>query len=148
MHAAMRTPSNGRSFAKRSRIWRSTGMERSDHSIRAFPRAARDASAIAWRGRARAAPLGSVMRAVLLAAERAAPVPYTASSQSGAKTDDWRMRVTEAARRAGTPPRLLRYREGPGLLPPAAAAPGRHRQYDDVDVTAARWAAAVEQRYG
>src|SRR4051812_39297142 len=58
------------------------------------------------------------------------------------------MRITEAAHRAGTTPRMLRYREGLGLLPPAADAPGRHRQYDDVDVTAARWAATVEQRYG
>jgi hypothetical protein len=42
---------------------------------------------------------------------------------------------------------MLRYREGLGLLPPAAEAPGRHRQYDDGDLAAARWAAMVEQRY-
>ena len=51
MQAAIRTPSNGRSFSNRSRIWRSTGIERSAHSMRALPCAARDGSAMSWRGR-------------------------------------------------------------------------------------------------
>jgi len=58
------------------------------------------------------------------------------------------MRITDAAEAVGTTPRMLRYREGLGLLPPAAAAPGRHRTYDDEDLAAAAWAATVEQRYG
>jgi DNA-binding transcriptional MerR regulator len=43
---------------------------------------------------------------------------------------------------------MLRYRESLGLLPPGAEAPGRHRRYDEEDLAAARWATAVEQRYG
>jgi DNA-binding transcriptional MerR regulator len=58
------------------------------------------------------------------------------------------MRITDAAEAVGTTPRMLRYREALGLLPPAAVAPGRHRTYDDEDLAAAAWAAAVEQRYG
>jgi DNA-binding transcriptional MerR regulator len=58
------------------------------------------------------------------------------------------MRITEAARRLGTTPRMLRYREALGLLPLAAETPGRHRRYDDEDLAAVRWAALVEQRYG
>jgi MerR family transcriptional regulator, copper efflux regulator len=57
------------------------------------------------------------------------------------------MRITEAARRLGTTGRMLRYRESLGLLPPAAEEPGRHRQYDEEDLAAAGWAAAVERRY-
>jgi MerR family transcriptional regulator, copper efflux regulator len=57
------------------------------------------------------------------------------------------MRITEAARRLGTTPRMLRYRESLGLLPLAADGPGRHRRYDDEDLASARWAAVVEQRY-
>ena len=57
------------------------------------------------------------------------------------------MRITEAADRLGTTPRMLRYRESLGLLPPAAEAAGRHRRYDDHDLAAAAWAAVVEQRY-
>jgi DNA-binding transcriptional MerR regulator len=58
------------------------------------------------------------------------------------------MRITEAASRLGTTPRMLRYREGLGLLPPGAEEPGRHRQYAGSDLAAAGWAATVEQRYG
>jgi len=58
------------------------------------------------------------------------------------------MRITDAAEAVGTTPRMLRYREGLGLLPPAADAPGKHRTYDDEDLAAAAWAAVVEQRYG
>jgi DNA-binding transcriptional MerR regulator len=57
------------------------------------------------------------------------------------------MRISEAARELRTTPRMLRYRESLGLLPPAAEAPGRHRQYDEEDLAAAAWAAGVEQRY-
>ena len=57
------------------------------------------------------------------------------------------MRISEAARRLGTTPRMLRYREGLGLLPVAADAPGMHRQYHQPDLVAAAWAALVEQRY-
>jgi MerR family transcriptional regulator, copper efflux regulator len=58
------------------------------------------------------------------------------------------MRITEAARALRTTPRILRYREALGLLPPASDAPGRHRTYDQDDLAAAAWAASVEQRYG
>ena len=58
------------------------------------------------------------------------------------------MRITEAAARLGTTARMLRYREGLGLLPPASEAPGMHRQYDRADLAAAAWATVVEQRYG
>jgi MerR family copper efflux transcriptional regulator len=58
------------------------------------------------------------------------------------------MRITEAAQRLGTTPRMLRYREGLGLLPQCADAPGMHRQYDRDDLAAAAWASIIEQRYG
>jgi MerR family transcriptional regulator, copper efflux regulator len=57
------------------------------------------------------------------------------------------MRISEAAGRLGTTPRMLRYREALGLLPPGADTPGMHRQYDRDDLAAAAWAAVVEQRY-
>ena len=57
------------------------------------------------------------------------------------------MRISEAAQRLGTTPRMLRYREGLGLLPPGADAPRMHRQYDQRDLSAAGWAAVLEQRY-
>ena len=44
--AAMRTPSNGRSVAKRSRMPRITGISRAAHSMRRTPACARDASAM------------------------------------------------------------------------------------------------------
>ena len=44
MHAPMRTPSSGRSFAKRSRMDASTGMSRAAHSMRASPASARSMS--------------------------------------------------------------------------------------------------------
>lgn len=58
------------------------------------------------------------------------------------------MRITSAAARVGTTPRMLRYREALGLLPAAAEAPGRHRQYAPHDLAAAAWAVEVEQRHG
>jgi MerR family copper efflux transcriptional regulator len=64
------------------------------------------------------------------------------------------MRITEAARRLGMSPRMLRYRDSLGLLPavreaqpPVAAGPG-HRQFSDADVAAVSLAAGIERRYG
>ena len=81
------------------------------------------------------------------------------------------MRITEAAQRLGTSPRMLRYREALGLLPalgagggeagregraaghPAARAPGGgarrgpgHRQFRDQDVAAVALALDLERR--
>ncbi len=60
------------------------------------------------------------------------------------------MRITEAARRLGTSPRMLRYRDSLGLLPglrslAASAAP--HRQFGENDLEAAALALALERRY-
>ena len=68
------------------------------------------------------------------------------------------MRITEAAQRLGTSPRMLRYRDMLGLLPPVrgtAPATGRapsglprgHRQFDDDDLAAVAHALRIEQRY-
>lgn len=65
------------------------------------------------------------------------------------------MRITEAAHRLGLSPRMLRYRESLGLLPPArpprrgdaAAAPG-HRKYGEDELRAAELALELEQRFG
>ena len=72
------------------------------------------------------------------------------------------MRITEAARRLGTSPRMLRYRDSLGLLPavreqPSApparpsprppAVPGRHRQFGERDLDAVALALAIERRY-
>jgi hypothetical protein len=74
------------------------------------------------------------------------------------------MRITEAAQRLGTSPRMLRYRDMLGLLPPvrgstraararaagghAPAAPaGRHRQFGEDDLAAVAHALRIEQRY-
>jgi MerR family transcriptional regulator, copper efflux regulator len=85
------------------------------------------------------------------------------------------MRITEAAQRLGTSPRMLRYRDLLGLLPPVReSAPGRerplagqrppgrerppmpraragkpagHRRFSDDDLAAAGFALGVEQRY-
>ena len=77
------------------------------------------------------------------------------------------MRITEAAQRLGTSPRMLRYREALGLLPALGAgaseagregrAPGRvpgggarrgpgHRQFRDQDVAAVALALDLERR--
>jgi MerR family transcriptional regulator, copper efflux regulator len=59
------------------------------------------------------------------------------------------MRIAEAARRLGTSPRMLRYRDTLGLLPglrPSAPSAG-HRQFADRDVDAAALGLAIEQRY-
>ena len=68
------------------------------------------------------------------------------------------MRITEAAQRLGTSPRMLRYRDMLGLLPPVrgtAPATGRapsglprgHRQFDDDDLAAVAHALRIERRY-
>jgi MerR family transcriptional regulator, copper efflux regulator len=67
------------------------------------------------------------------------------------------MRITEAAQRLGTSPRMLRYRDLLGLLPPVregtvaprarAAKLAGHRRFSDEDLAAAGFALRVEQRY-
>jgi MerR family transcriptional regulator, copper efflux regulator len=68
------------------------------------------------------------------------------------------MRITEAAQRLGTSPRMLRYRESLGLLPavrdrpaalrPAAApAAARHRRFGAADLDAVALGLAIERRY-
>ncbi len=67
------------------------------------------------------------------------------------------MRISEAARRLGTSPRMLRYREELGLLPqvrdrlagyavPGAAGPS-HRQFGEADLEAVGAALDLERRY-
>src|SRR5215813_1796542 len=83
------------------------------------------------------------------------------------------MRITEAAQRLGTSPRMLRYRDLLGLLPPirepaparqhaAARRPGAiqlpaarrpaavtgHRRFTEDDLAAVSLALGIEQRYG
>jgi hypothetical protein len=55
------------------------------------------------------------------------------------------MRITEAAQRLGTSPRMLRYREALGLLPPVGHGPG-HRQFRDQDMAAVALALELERR--
>jgi MerR family transcriptional regulator, copper efflux regulator len=74
------------------------------------------------------------------------------------------MRITEAARRLDMTPRMLRYRESLGLLPPlrhAARRPrsprpggppepattGLHRHFTDADVAAVALSLSLERRY-
>jgi len=68
------------------------------------------------------------------------------------------MRITEAAQRLGTSPRMLRYRDMLGLLPPVrgttpatgrapSGLPRGHRQFDDDDLAAVAHALRIEQRY-
>ena len=68
------------------------------------------------------------------------------------------MRITEAAQRLGTSPRMLRYRDVLGLLPPVrgtTAATGRapsglprgHRRFGDDDLAAVAHALRIERRY-
>jgi MerR family transcriptional regulator, copper efflux regulator len=66
------------------------------------------------------------------------------------------MRITEAAQRLGTSPRMLRYRDALGLLPPVrGTAPARarsglpraHRRFGDDDLAAVAHALRIEQRY-
>jgi MerR family transcriptional regulator, copper efflux regulator len=60
------------------------------------------------------------------------------------------MRITEAARRLGTSPRMLRYRDALGLLPglrPPGGPAAPHRQFSQVDLEAVSLALAIERRY-
>jgi MerR family copper efflux transcriptional regulator len=61
------------------------------------------------------------------------------------------MRISEAAKRLGMSPRMLRYREDLGLLPtlrdrPAGRGPA-HRQFTEEDLAAITTAVRIEQRY-
>jgi hypothetical protein len=61
------------------------------------------------------------------------------------------MRISEAARRLGMSPRMLRYREELGLLPalrlrqPGSAS--GHRRFTEADIEAVSAALAIERRY-
>jgi len=61
------------------------------------------------------------------------------------------MRITEAAQRLGTSPRMLRYRDLLGLLPVVRRVPAdrgsRHRRFGDDDLAAVSLALGIEQRY-
>ena len=61
------------------------------------------------------------------------------------------MRITEAAARLGMSPRMLRYREDLGLLPPLRDRPyGRghaHRQFTEEDLAAITAALVIERRF-
>jgi MerR family copper efflux transcriptional regulator len=57
------------------------------------------------------------------------------------------MRITEAARRLGTSPRMLRYREALGLLPPTRESSG-HRRFDELELRAVALALDLEKRHG
>jgi MerR family transcriptional regulator, copper efflux regulator len=73
------------------------------------------------------------------------------------------MRITEAARRLDMTPRMLRYRESLGLLPPLrhaaqrlvtrrpavaqSPAAGLHRQFTDADLAAVALGVSLERRY-
>jgi MerR family copper efflux transcriptional regulator len=64
------------------------------------------------------------------------------------------VRISEAARRLGTSPRMLRYREDLGLLPRVRDRLGlarqlgpSHRQFDETDLEAVAAALDLERRY-
>ena len=68
------------------------------------------------------------------------------------------MRITEASQRLGTSPRMLRYRDLLGLLPPVrettpatgrapSGLPRGHRRFGDDDLAAVAHALRIEQRY-
>ncbi|GII53311.1 hypothetical protein Pth03_17000 [Planotetraspora thailandica] len=56
------------------------------------------------------------------------------------------MRITEAARRLGVSPRMLRYRESLGLLPPVRDR-GSHRRFGPEELTAVSQAMELERRF-
>jgi DNA-binding transcriptional MerR regulator len=56
------------------------------------------------------------------------------------------MRITEAAQRLGTSPRMLRYRESLGLLPPTHER-GGHRRFGDAELRAVALGLTLEKRY-
>jgi MerR family transcriptional regulator, copper efflux regulator len=57
------------------------------------------------------------------------------------------MRITEAARRLGSSPRMLRYRESLGLLPVLRDRFHGHRVFTETDLTAVAAGLELEQRY-
>src|ERR1700735_3094609 len=60
------------------------------------------------------------------------------------------MRITEAARRLGTSPRMLRYRDSLGLLPglrPGGGPASPHRQFSELDLAAVSLGLEIERRY-
>ena len=56
------------------------------------------------------------------------------------------MRITEAAQHLGTSPRMLRYRESLGLLPPVREPRG-HRRFGEEELRAVALALTLEKRY-
>jgi DNA-binding transcriptional MerR regulator len=56
------------------------------------------------------------------------------------------MRITEAAQRLGMSPRMLRYREALGLLPPVRDQ-GSHRRFGPDELAAVTRAAELERRF-
>jgi len=56
--------------------------------------------------------------------------------------------IAEAAARLRTTPRMLRYRESLGLLPPGRVRRGAHRRYGEDELRAASYAMALETHYG
>jgi MerR family copper efflux transcriptional regulator len=56
------------------------------------------------------------------------------------------MRITEAAQRLGTSPRMLRYREALGLLPATRERQG-HRKFGEDELRAVALALTLEKRY-
>ncbi|WP_283138479.1 MerR family transcriptional regulator [Rhizohabitans arisaemae] len=56
------------------------------------------------------------------------------------------MRITEAAKRLGMSPRMLRYRESLGLLPPTRQS-GSHRRFGPAELSAVTQAVELERRF-
>ncbi|GIH22073.1 hypothetical protein Aph01nite_03830 [Acrocarpospora phusangensis] len=56
------------------------------------------------------------------------------------------MRITEAAARLGMSPRMLRYREALGLLPPVRDK-GSHRRFGTEELAAVTQAVELERRF-
>ncbi|MFB9251630.1 MerR family DNA-binding transcriptional regulator [Sphaerisporangium melleum] len=56
------------------------------------------------------------------------------------------MRITEAAKRLGVSPRMLRYREALGLLPPTREK-GSHRRFGPEELGAVTQAMELERRF-
>ncbi|MFC5815368.1 MULTISPECIES: MerR family transcriptional regulator [Nonomuraea] len=56
------------------------------------------------------------------------------------------MRITEAAKRLGMSPRMLRYREALGLLPPVRGR-GAHRRFGPEELAAVAHAVELEKRF-
>src|SRR5690606_7067291 len=56
------------------------------------------------------------------------------------------MRITEAAKRLGMSPRMLRYREQLGLLPPVRER-GAHRRFGPAELPAVAQAVELEKRF-